>query len=218
VEGGKAASGEADDEVDGRAARAGRVRDMSLPQLQRYNGEVESAALESVKAAKMAHAYIALRHRIFDVTNGMDRLDLEKWRPYFGQHKADAPDEELAFFQENFHEIGKVIEQRVISREQLRAANGKDGGPIYIAARGLVFDVSSGESFYGPEGGYHLFAGKIAQRALALMSLNQEDVENTNLDDLEPKDLKVLDDWIDRYFDKYPLIGLLQEQKEERRE
>ena len=89
---------------------------------------------------------------------------------------------------------------RTISLKELYAARGeKVGSPIYIAARGFVFDVSSGESFYGPSGGYHVFAGRNAQRALAKMSLKEDDVNNSSLDDLEAGPLNILDDWVRCY-------------------
>jgi membrane-associated progesterone receptor component len=44
--------------------------------------------------------------------------------------------------------------------------NGRDGNPIYLSIFGRVYDVSKGVKFYGPEGSYHMFAGKDVTRAL----------------------------------------------------
>ena len=43
------------------------------------------------------------------------------------------------------------------------------------------------------------------------MSFNAEDLENTNIDDLDDKQIKVLDDWIKTYEEKkmYPIVGQL---------
>lgn len=201
-----AAGGEGGEEdFGGKVPAKGRVRDMSLPQLALYDGE----------GGEKAHAYVGIRGEIFDVTNILDKEEGAKVRAdygaWFGKNKEDATEEELEDFRSKYCKLGNVIEQRVISPEELAKATGESGAPIYIAARGLVFDVSSGESFYGPGGGYHLFAGHNAQRALALMSLKPEDVVNTSLDGLDPKDLKILDEWIEKYYQKYPLIGTLSD-------
>mmetsp|Transcript_20282 Transcript_20282/g.37679 ORF Transcript_20282/g.37679 Transcript_20282/m.37679 type:complete len:252 (-) Transcript_20282:61-816(-) len=179
------------------------VRDMSAVQLARYDGSGEKGA-----------CIVALASVIFDVTHGKSEIEAE-YGTWFGKNKTEALQEEVDQFKEKYPVLGKVIELKDFTPEELLGFRGENGTPIYIAARGYVFDVSSGESFYGPGGGYHLFAGHNAQRALALMSLDVKDVENTNLDDLEEKDLKILDDWITKYFDKYPHIGTLVESQSE---
>jgi membrane-associated progesterone receptor component len=83
---------------------------------------------------------------------------------------------------------------------------------IYIGARDKVFDVSfGGVSFYGPGGPYHKFAGRNASRALALMSLDEKDLENTSLTDCTEKQLGVLNDWIKTFEERkgYPIVGRL---------
>ena len=58
--------------------------------------------------------------------------------------------------------------------------------------------------------GYHVFAGKEAARALALMSLRPEDC-NGDLSGLSEERLAVLADWERKYRDKgYPVVGKLQ--------
>jgi len=41
------------------------------------------------------------------------------------------------------------------------------------------------------------------------MSFDVADVENTRIDDLEEKQLKVLEDWEKKLGNKYPLVGTL---------
>lgn len=64
---------------------------------------------------------------------------------------------------------------------------------------------------YGKGGPYNRFAGKDASRALALMSFDPKDIENTDTSDLEEKQLKVLSDWVDNFTNKkgYPIVGKL---------
>ena len=118
---------------------------------------------------------------------------------------------------------------RTISSEELAKYNGlnesKPEGdvhqgyarePIYLGAVELVFDVSfGGVPMYGKDGPYNRFAGKDASRALALMSFDPKDVENTDLSDLEEKQLKVLKDWVDNFKNKkgYPVVGKLDKNK-----
>lgn len=108
---------------------------------------------------------------------------------------------------------------RIVSMEELNKHNGNgdvpDGyatAPIYIGAGDKVFDVSfGGVTFYGPMGPYSKFAGRNASRALALMSLNDADLENTLIDDCTEKQIKTMNDWI-KTFDVrkgYPVVGTL---------
>ena len=62
--------------------------------------------------------------------------------------------------------------------------------------------------FYGPGGPYAMFTGKEASRALALLSFKPQDI-NGNLDDLGPDELQVLEDWEDKFIEKYPKVGQL---------
>ena len=115
----------------------------------------------------------------------------------------------------------KPLADRVLTKEELAKFDGSSEEvpegyattPIYLGAGKQVFDVSfGGVGFYGPGGGYNRFAGKDASRALAKMSFEPEDVENTSVDDLEDKQKKILDDWIKTFAEKkkYPVVGTLK--------
>jgi len=113
------------------------------------------------------------------------------------------------------------LANRILAREDLSKCTGGDGeeipegyaaSPIYIGAGDKVFDASfGGMEFYGPGGGYNKFAGRDISRALAKMSFNPEDLEDANVEDLNEKQLKVLEDWINTYEVKkcYPIVGRL---------
>lgn len=96
-----------------------------------------------------------------------------------------------------------------ITLEQLRAYDGKDPAKsILIAIRGKVYDVSRGRLFYGPQGPYSLFAGRDASRALALMSFDLNDLTG-DLEGLSPDELEVLQDWEEKFKERYPVVGHL---------
>jgi len=109
---------------------------------------------------------------------------------------------------------------RVLSKEDLVKNNGTGeipegyaAAPIYVGAGDLVYDVSfGGVTFYGPGGPYHKFAGRDASRALATMSLDDENLDNTAIDDLTEKQQNTLNDWIKTFSERkgYPVVGRLQ--------
>jgi len=116
---------------------------------------------------------------------------------------------------------------RVITMEELAKYDGisqeKPTGvhssyardPIYLGALDKVFDVSfGGVAMYGKDGPYQRFAGKDASRALALMSFDPKEVENTDISDLDEKKVKVLKDWAKTFEEKkgYPVVGKLNKQ------
>ncbi|KAL6649836.1 hypothetical protein ACP70R_014060 [Stipagrostis hirtigluma subsp. patula] len=101
------------------------------------------------------------------------------------------------------------VEVGEITLDQLRAYDGKDPAKqILIAIRGQVYDVSRGRLFYGPQGPYSLFAGRDATRALALMSFDPIDLTG-DLEGLTPDDLEVLQDWEEKFKERYPRVGHL---------
>jgi len=59
---------------------------------------------------------------------------------------------------------------------ELAQYNGVDPSkPIYLALKGVVYDVTEKRDAYQPGGSYHILAGKDASRALAVRSLKAED-------------------------------------------
>ena len=97
----------------------------------------------------------------------------------------------------------------------LKPYNGENNMPVYLAVRGKVFDVTSGKNFYGPGGPYENFAGRDASRGLACGSFD-EDMLTKNLhgplDELKGLDIDQMDalqDWDDRFSEKYLVVGKL---------
>jgi membrane-associated progesterone receptor component len=93
--------------------------------------------------------------------------------------------------------------------------NGKNGAPVYLAVRGVVFDVSSGRNFYGPGGPYENFAGRDATRGLASQSFDEEmltkdlDGPLDDLHGLDEEQMENLRGWEERFESKYLAVGKL---------
>ncbi|XP_025103508.1 neudesin-like isoform X2 [Pomacea canaliculata] len=81
--------------------------------------------------------------------------------------------------------------------------------PIYMAVKGVVFDVSKGINFYGKGASYNALVGKDSSRGVAKMSLEPEDLTH-DISGLEPDVLKALDDVFQgTYMAKYPVVGYM---------
>ncbi|KAL0074753.1 cytochrome b5-like heme/steroid binding domain-containing protein [Phycomyces blakesleeanus] len=94
-----------------------------------------------------------------------------------------------------------------ITVSELAKCNGTDPSkPIYVAIKGDVFDVSKNTDAYGPEGGYKIFTGKDASKALALSSLKPEDCI-PDISELTEKDLVVLEQWHAFFSKRYDIVG-----------
>jgi cytochrome-b5 reductase len=110
----------------------------------------------------------------------------------------------------NYEQVGKLIRPRDITVDELFENDGRNNKPIWLSAKGEVFDVTRGRDFYGPESGYAIMAGRDASRALALMSLNKSDVDNNRIDDLSAADIMTLDEWRMKFHTKYTCLGSLK--------
>jgi len=104
---------------------------------------------------------------------------------------------------------------RIFTPPELKPFNGENGMSVYLAVRGKVFDVTPGKNFYGPSGPYENFAGRDASRGLACGSFD-EDMLTKNLegplDDLNglgDDEMQALQDWEDRFSEKYLVVGKL---------
>lgn len=97
-----------------------------------------------------------------------------------------------------------------IGRQELIV--GRINPSVLVCLKSRVYDVSyGGFDLYGPDGPYHLFAGRDASRCLAKMSFKNEDVQSQDLTDLSPQELKTLDEWVHKFENvkKYPVVGSL---------
>ncbi len=100
----------------------------------------------------------------------------------------------------------QVVEFKLLTLEELALYAGTDDAkPIYLAVRGVVFNVTQGRDFYGPDGAYP-FAGRECARALAKYSVEIEDCTD-DLTGCSLAELDALRDWEARFHSKYPVVG-----------
>eukprot|EP00210_Caulerpa_lentillifera_P001903 g1830.t1 len=107
---------------------------------------------------------------------------------------------------EKYPIVGRIVPSKILTLESLKEYDGTDDSkPMYLAISGVVFDVSSAQEFYGPDGMYP-FAGHECARAFALFSVDLSDC-NDNLDGLTKGDLDSLEDWKQKFRSKYHIVG-----------
>ncbi|XP_060040111.1 neudesin [Erinaceus europaeus] len=97
---------------------------------------------------------------------------------------------------------------RLFTEEELaRYAGVEEDQPIYMAVKGVVFDVTSGKEFYGPGAPYNTLTGKDSTRGVAKMSLDPSDLTHDTTG-LTAEELATLEDVFSRvYKAKYPIVG-----------
>lgn len=114
-----------------------------------------------------------------------------------------------------------------ITREQLSRYTGSDGGDIYVAIRGLVYDVLANRDKYGPDKPYHVFVGKDLTRLLGLNKLRlgtgtvRYDACGRSADpgypehstfytgDFGDKEHRAVDKWDEFFRKRYPLVRVV---------
>ncbi|XP_026157350.1 neudesin [Mastacembelus armatus] len=97
---------------------------------------------------------------------------------------------------------------RLFTEEELKRYDGsEEGQPIYMAVKGVVFDVTKGREFYGKDAPYNALVGKDSTRAVAKMSLDPADL-TSDTTGLTEEQLKSLDSIFEgTYKTKYPIVG-----------
>lgn len=150
--------------------------------------------------------YVALREPGDGVYNVSK--DAKEWTQHAGREvSADVDADKI---KAQYEKIGRLIRPREYTVDELFENDGRNGKPIWLSAKGEIFDVTKGADFYGPEGGYSLMAGRDASRSLSLVSLERKDIENNRLDDLSAADIMTLDQWRMNFHTKYTCLGTLK--------
>ncbi|XP_033498208.2 neudesin [Epinephelus lanceolatus] len=97
---------------------------------------------------------------------------------------------------------------RLFTEEELKRYDGsEEGQTIYMAVKGVVFDVTKGKEFYGKDAPYNALVGKDSTRAVAKMSLDPADL-TSDTTGLSEEQLESLDSIFEgTYKTKYPIVG-----------
>lgn len=95
-----------------------------------------------------------------------------------------------------------------LTPSQLAEYDGRDGGPVFLAVYGRVFDVSAGRDHYGPGGGYASLAARDSSRAFATNCYRSK-ADQSDLRGLTPEQMKAIDHWYKFYneHEKYTAVG-----------
>lgn len=100
-------------------------------------------------------------------------------------------------------------------QELAEYGDGLNGRPILLSIFGMVYDVSAGQKFYGPEGNYHMFAGKDVTRALS-KGCKTPDCLVRDTGGLAEKHIAEGKRWLSFFqlHDKYSFVGRLEGDRE----
>eukprot|EP00756_Hemistasia_phaeocysticola_P054054 Hpha_TRINITY_DN2_c0_g1::TRINITY_DN2_c0_g1_i1::g.110148::m.110148/K17278/PGRMC1_2; membrane-associated progesterone receptor component len=96
----------------------------------------------------------------------------------------------------------------VFTPRTLRRFSGGDK-IMYLSVVSYVFNVTSAPEYYASFGSYSYMAGKESSRVLGTMSEVDAKAEIQTLTDLTDSQWAELFDWIEKYNERYPLIGRL---------
>ncbi len=209
------------DGTGGSTATAGRGVEITLEELSKYTGQDGYRPLA-----------LSIRGVIYDVSSGIGFYGEGKpYGVYAGKEVARAlgkmslKEEDCRADIDDFDEkglatleqweakfagkypvLGSVVPSLSLTLEALAAFDGRDESkPMYLAIRGVVFDVSSATAFYGPDGAYP-FAGKECARALGKYSTDVKDC-TADVDDLSVSEMDALRGWEAQFHTKYKVVG-----------
>ena len=120
---------------------------------------------------------------------------------------------EYAAFEQERARLAHIEPKKTWKEEELYPYDGSHDdmkGPILLAVKGDVFNVYKGRSFYGPQGEYHIMAGRDATRFLAKNSLVEEHDENDKFISLNIAEKANLEAWYWTLKNKYECVGKLE--------
>lgn len=119
------------------------------------------------------------------------------------------PSSLTSFAQHAFSAVNVVFtSDRLLTMDELSKYAGEDGGTVYLAILGSVYDVTRGRKHYGPGGGYSFFSGKDGSRAFVTGEFNEKGLTD-DVTGLSNSDILSLEDWKKLYEKDYIYVGKL---------
>ncbi|XP_005094963.1 neuferricin-like [Aplysia californica] len=99
--------------------------------------------------------------------------------------------------------------EKIFSREDLLQYKGTNGGRVYLAVVGHVYDVTKGKKHYGPGGGYEFFAGIDGSKAYVTGEFNEKGLTD-DISALSPSQIIGLEGWKSFYEKDYKFVGVVE--------
>jgi len=162
---------------------------------------------------------IVLAYRLYKLIPSFRFDELKAEEDDGSERQGISPVESMIEYQRKPTTFPASLVWRTYTPLELKEFDGNDGGRILFAVNRVVYDVSSGRNFYGPDGPYGNFAGRDASRGLAKQSFDQDmltavDAKIDTLEDLSDEDRENLKGWEDLFKAKYIACGELIENSE----
>ena len=183
-----------------------------------YASALEKFVMASVVVSLYMFIYIIVFISLrSDVRPGSIAKEREKEREKGSKYLAMVEKEEKDKNGLNNENSGRRRRPRLFTPEELKKFDGKDDMPILIALKGIVYDVSSAFSYYGPSGSYACFAGRYASRAVAKLDFDEKQLSNNNTADLKPREKQSLEKWVEKFRTRsYPVVGKMVKDEDEK--
>lgn len=109
------------------------------------------------------------------------------------------------------------LPELIFSTDELAAFDGRHSAInpaklIYLSVGGIVFDVTAGKRFYGPDEHYSCFAARPCTRALCSGSLEEADMTD-DVEDFSESQMKEVFSQVEFYTKKYIRVGVLRDRQ-----
>jgi predicted heme/steroid binding protein len=98
------------------------------------------------------------------------------------------------------------VSDKLFTKDELAKYDGSNGGKIYLAVLGQVFDVTKGGKHYAPKGSYEFFSGRDGSKAFVTGDFTEEGVID-DVSSFTPAEALSLDQWKDFYHKDYTYVG-----------
>lgn len=140
------------------------------------------------------------------------------------QEQQPAQEPELNEFQKYNASVDRT-KLPLFTRAQLQQYNGVDKPELYVAIRGMIYDVTHNLKSYGPGKAYNRLVGRDASRQLGTNKLQlgpneqlEDEPDNTwYTGDLTEKQNGVVDKWGEFFRKRYKIIGMVVDQERSRK-